>query len=129
MLRSGVALAATAALLAAVDLAHKASADGALLHPRSGGYVALVLALSASWAAAITLSRSLALATAGGIVLGGAVGNVASLAFWPGVPNPIEVGWLAFNLADSFVLGGFVLVGAAALWLAVTRPAEDLRFR
>lgn len=124
-----LALAATATLLAGIDLGHKANAEPAVLHPRSGGYVALVLVLSALWAAAITLSRSLALGVTGGIVLGGAAGNAASLALWPGVPNPLVIGWVAFNLADAFVLGGFVLVAVVTLWLAVTRPAEPLRLR
>jgi lipoprotein signal peptidase len=126
MLRCALALAATAAAFAAVDLAHKAGAEASVLHPRSGGYVALVLALSLGWAAAITLTRSLALALAGGVVLGGALGNVTSLAFWPGVPNPIEVDWLAFNLADVFVAGGFAAVAGTTLAL-VLGDRERLR--
>ena len=129
MLRCALALGASASLLAAVDLAHKASGDGAVLHQRSGGYAALVVGLSTLWAAAIVLSRSAALGVAGGIVLGGAAGNVASLALWPGVPDPLEIGWLAFNLADTFVLGGFVLVAAVALRLAATRPGQVLGLR
>lgn len=129
MPRCALPLAATATVLAALDLGHKAASGGAVLHVRSDGYVALVVVLSIAWAAAIVLARSRALAVGGGVVLGGAVGNVASLALWPGVPNPLQIGWLAFNLADTFVLGGFVLVAATTLWLAATRPAEQLRLR
>ena len=129
MLRCASALTVTAVVLAAVDLAHKARAEDALLHMRSGGYVALVLVLSGLWAAAIVVARSGVLAVSGGVVLGGAVGNVASLALWPGVPNPLELGWLAFNLADVFVLCGFVLVALTALRLAATRAGEPLLLR
>jgi lipoprotein signal peptidase len=63
---------------------------------------------------------------AGGVVTGGGLGNLVSLAFWPGVPDPIQVEAIAFNLADVFVLVGFVLTGLAALALALRRP-ERLR--
>jgi lipoprotein signal peptidase len=109
---------ATAILVAAVDLAHKASVDAFYFHTRSPAYVVLVLGLAAVWAGAILTTRSPAMSLGGGVLLGGALGNVASLALWPGVPNPIELGPIAFNVADLFVLAGFLLTSAAALAFA-----------
>jgi hypothetical protein len=109
---------ATALLAAAIDLAHKASVDAAHLHPRSPVYVAVVLGLAGTWAVTILATQSLSLALGGGVLAGGALGNLGSLALWPGVPNPIELEPIAFNLADLFVLGGFLLTAAAALAFA-----------
>lgn len=117
MIRSGLTLASTATVLAALDLAHKAGGGATYFHARSLSYVLVVLVLSTAWAAAILATRSLPLAVGGGAVLGGAAGNVVSLAFWPGVPNPIEVGAIAFNLADVFVLSGFLAVALATIAL------------
>jgi lipoprotein signal peptidase len=120
MVRALVALVGTASVAAAIDLAYKAGADGAMLHERSPTYVVVVLTGSVLWAAAILLTRSVAMAAAGGLLLGGAAGNLLSLAFWPGVPNPIVVSPIAFNLADTFVVVGFGLVCATALGLAAS---------
>jgi hypothetical protein len=117
MVRPGLALAGTATLLAVVDLAHKADAHAEYFHARSATYVVVVAGLSLVWAAAILATRSVAMAVGGGGVLGGAAGNLVSLAFWRGVPNPIEVAPIAFNLADVFVLGGFVAVAGATVAL------------
>src|SRR5687768_1503202 len=122
MARCALALSATAVTSAALDLAHKGAVGTMYLHPRSGAYVAIVLVLLLLWAAAIVLTRSTAMAIGGGIAAGGALGNLGSLAFWPGVPNPIELGSIAFNLGDAFVIAGFVLVAGTALWIARTDP-------
>ena len=116
----------SAAAFACLDLAHKASAEATYLHHRGPAYVAVVLGLALMWSAAILATRSALLALAGGVVLGGALGNLASLALWPGVPNPIELESIAFNLADTFVLLGFAATAAAALTFAVRNP-ERLR--
>ena len=126
MARCAAALLGTAILVAAVDLAHKAGADATSIHDRSAIYVVLVCGLSVVWAAGILLTRSPTLGFGGGVVLGGAVGNVVSLAVWSGVPDPLDAGAIAFNLADVFVLAGFVLVAAATLAL-VARDPERLR--
>jgi hypothetical protein len=128
---SAIALLGAAALVAAADLAHKALAmrDPAAvpLHDRSAGY-ALVLAAALAWAAALVAVRSPLLAVAGGVVAGGAAGNVLSLALWPGVPDPLVSDGLglAFNLADVAALaGGLALVPLAVL--ALMARGGDLR--
>jgi lipoprotein signal peptidase len=117
-----LALVATAVVLAAIDLAHKASAGAANVHPRSAIYVVGVIVLCAAWVGAILAVRSWPLAVAGGVLVGGALANVASLALWPGVPNPIATDAIEFNLADVFVLVGFLLVVAVTLGLVVADP-------
>lgn len=132
MARCALALGGTAALLAAVDLVHKTSADAAYVHSRSSGYVALVVVLAAMWATAIVVTRSLSISVGGGVLAAGAVGNSMSLAFSPGVPNPLVVGPIAFNLADVFVLAGFVLVAGTTLVFALRnreRMGEPVRLR
>ena len=113
---------------AGLDLAHKASVEATYVHPRSAAYVAVVLGLAAVWSAAILATRSALIALAGGVVAGGALGNLGSLALWPGVPNPIQLEPVAFNLADAFVLFGFATTAAATLVFAV-RNRERLRER
>ena len=103
---------------AAADLTHKAAGGATHVHPRSAAYVAVVLGLSLVWAGAIVMTRSVAMAVGGGVLAGGALGNLVSLAFWPGVPNPIATASFAFNLADVFVFVGFVAASALALRLA-----------
>jgi lipoprotein signal peptidase len=125
VLRTVLLFCAIATLFAAIDLAHKSVAGAEYFHARSLAYVLVVLVLATAWAAAILATGSLPMALGGGAVAGGAVGNVLSLALWPGVPNPIEVGAIAFNLADVFVLAGFLLVVLATLAL-VSRDRERL---
>jgi lipoprotein signal peptidase len=132
MFRALVALLGTAGVAAAIDLAHKAGSVATPLHTRSALYVVGVISACVAWSGLVVLSRSIAVAAAGGLVLGGAAGNVLSLAFWPGVPNPIVVEPVAFNLADAFVLAGFVLVCAAATAVAAAnrdRLHEPVRLR
>jgi lipoprotein signal peptidase len=127
-----MALGGTAALLGALDLAHKAVADAGAVHPRSAGYVAVVAALCFAWAGAIVLTRSVAMGVAGGVLAGGAFGNLVSLAFWPGVPNPFVTRSVAFNLADACVIVGLAAVSIFALRLVRVereRLNEPLRLR
>jgi lipoprotein signal peptidase len=132
MVRLGLVLVGTATAFAAVDLAHKAGSGPEYFHARSPLYVVIVVALAALWAFGILLTRSLSMALGGGVLLGGAAGNLVSLAFWQGVPNPIFVAPIAFNLADVFVLAGFGLVAASTVVYAVSNPdrlTEPVRLR
>lgn len=132
MKRKALALGGIAAVLAAVDLAHKAGTDAQYFHVRSPAYVVLALVLASLWAGAILATGSLSIALGGGVVAGGTIGNLVSLALWPGVPNPIELEAIAFNLADVFVLSGFLLSSGATLVFAIRnreRLREPVRFR
>jgi hypothetical protein len=116
--RTLVFLLGAAAIVAMVDLGHKALAISerggtVLLHDRPARYVVAGAALSLAWAGAVVLTQSTVIALLGGIVFGGAAGNLMSFALWPslqGVPDPIVAGGLAFNMADAFVLAGVLLV-------------------
>jgi len=130
--RTAYVLVGVAALVAATDLVHKALAlhgsAAVPLHERSAGYT-LVLAAALAWAAALVAARSPALAAAGGVVAGGALGNAVSLALWAGVPDPLvsDALGVAFNLADVAALaGGLVLVPLAVL-AVVVRQGHELR--
>ncbi len=132
MKRTPLALGGIAAVIAGIDLAHKVATSADYFHARSSVYVVVVLGLAAVWAAAILATRSLSMALGGGVLAGGAFGNLASLALWPGVPNPIELNRIAFNLADVFVLAGFLLTAGATLVFALRnreRLGEPVRLR
>jgi lipoprotein signal peptidase len=130
--RATVLLGGTAIALGTVDLVHKAKNGQEHLHARSIGYVVVVLGLVSLWTAALLATRSMWLAAAGGVLAGGAVGNLVSLALWPGVPNPLVVEPIAFNLADVFVVTGFLLTAAATVRFASRNPerlGEPVRLR
>jgi lipoprotein signal peptidase len=114
----GVALVLTLA-----DLAQKASAP-VYGHPRSAAYVVLAAVLAALVVAFVPRVPSQALSVAGGVATAGALGNLVSALAWRGgVPNPIVVGDVAFNIADvCAVVGAAALVLGAALF-ALTHPA------
>jgi lipoprotein signal peptidase len=124
-----------AVLVAAVDLVHEAqtiSAEGGavLTHDRSAHYTVGLAAVSLAWAGAIALTRSASISLAGGLVLGGAVGNLVSIALWPslaGVPDPIVAGDVAFNLADVSAVIGLVLLVPAILVFAVRNRERLLK--
>jgi lipoprotein signal peptidase len=118
MARSFTFLAATAAGVAAIDLAYKAWAGPVFIHERSALYGVGIGLVCLAWAAAILLLRSPAIAVAAGPLVGGAAGNGLSLALWPGVPNPLVVDGLAFNLADVSVGVGLLLLLPAVLVFA-----------
>jgi lipoprotein signal peptidase len=134
MARRFAVLLLAAGVVAGLDLTHKAIAvserDGAVFaHPRSGLYVLVVAAASAAWVGAILLTGSLSIALSGGVLAGGAAGNVLSLALWPsvaGVPNPLIAGGVAFNVADLAVAAGVVLLIATTAAFAA-RNRERLR--
>ncbi len=127
MIRTLALLLGAAAVVAGIDLSHKALAvserGGAVLaHDRSAPYVTGLAAATLAWAGAIALVRSPAIALTGGLVLGGAIGNLASFALWPslpGVPDPLVAGGIAFNLADVSAVLGLALLLPAILVFAV----------
>jgi lipoprotein signal peptidase len=110
----------------AVDLGQKQVAiserGGAVyLHDRPLRYVVAGAALTLGWAGAIALTRSAVLAVPGGVVLGGAAGNLVSFALWPslaGVPDTIVAGGLAFSIGDVAVGIGLLLLVPVGLVFA-----------
>jgi len=123
MKRTVAFLLGAAALVAALDLLQKQLAisergGGVYLHDRPATYVIAGAALSLGWAGAIALTRSALIAVPGGVVLGGAAGNLMSFALWPslpGVPDTIVAGGLAFSVGDVAVAIGLALLLPAAL--------------
>jgi hypothetical protein len=108
-----------ALLLAAGDLGQKAS-EPVYGHPRGVGYVVVAGALSLLLVLMVPRVPSRALAAAGGVAAAGAFGNfVSALAWRGGIPNPIVMGELAFNLADVCAVSGAaaLVLGAAAFAL------------
>ena len=116
-----------ATMVAVVDLAEKQLAisergGAVLIHDGSTLYVAGVAAASLVWAIGVARTRSSSIAFAGGLVLGGAAGNLVSFVLWPslpGVPDPLVAGGIAFNVADLSVAAGLVLLLPATLVFAV----------
>ena len=112
-----------AVLLAAVDLAQKASAP-VYGHPRSAGYAVLAATLCALVVLYVPRVPSRALAVAGGIAAAGAFGNfVSALAWRGGVPNPIVLGQIAFNVADLCAVAGAAALVVGAAVFALRNPA------
>lgn len=139
MRSTALVLILTASTVAATDLVHKGvalSGDQPVVgHERPAGYVVAGLLASAIWAATIVLVGSLPIAIAGGIAVGGALGNLLSLLLWPsfdGVPDPLIAGRIAFNLGDVAVVLGLFLVISTTIVFAVRNRArlrEPVRIR
>jgi lipoprotein signal peptidase len=112
-----------AVVLTALDLLQKAR-EPVYGHPRGPVYVAGAAVLAALVIAFVPRVPSRALSLAGGVAAAGALGNLLSALVWRGgVPNPIVVGDVAFNVADvCAVVGAASLVLGAALF-ALTHPA------
>jgi lipoprotein signal peptidase len=127
VIRSLVVLIGAAGVVTAVDLTHKAleiSARGGAVvaHERSALYAVGIAAVCVAWAVAVAFLRAPAIGLAAGLLVGGAAGNVLSLALWPsltGVPNPLVSHGVAFNLADVSAGLGLMLLGPAVLVFAV----------
>ena len=119
MIRSLVFLLGAAAVVMASDLLHKASAGPVFVHERSALYALGIGFACFVWAGAVLLLRSPSIALAAGLLVGGAAGNVVSLALWPGVPNPLVAGGVAFNFADLGVALGLALLLPAMAVFAV----------
>jgi lipoprotein signal peptidase len=116
-------LVGAALLLAAVDLGQKASAP-VYGHPRGAGYAVLAAAFCILLVVFVPRVPSRALAVAGGIAAAGALGNLVSALAWRGgVPNPIVLGDVAFNIADLCAVGGSIALVVGAAVFALRNPA------
>jgi lipoprotein signal peptidase len=124
MARSFVLLAGGATLVATLDLAHKAAAGPVFVHERSALYAIGIGLVCLAWAAGVVLLRSPSIALAAGPLVGGAAGNGLSLVIWPGVPNPILVDTVAFNVADVGVAIGLALLLLTTVSFAVRNRAR-----
>jgi hypothetical protein len=115
-------LVAVAVALVAPDLVQKASAP-VYGHPRSAVYVGIAGGLLALLVALVPRVASRPLAVAAGVACAGIAGNLVGAVAWrDGIPNPIVVGDVAFNLADVYaVLGAGALVFTAALFALTHR--------
>jgi lipoprotein signal peptidase len=112
-----------ALLLTAVDLGQKASAP-VYGHPRGVTYVVFAAALTLLLVLFVPRVPSRALAVAGGVAAAGAFGNLVSALAWRGgIPNPIVVGELAFNLADLCAVTGAAALVLGAVLFALRHPA------
>jgi lipoprotein signal peptidase len=109
--------------LTAVDLGQKASAP-VYGHPRGAVYVLFAAALTVLLVLFVPRVPSRALAVAGGVAAAGAFGNLVSALAWRGgVPNPIVVGELAFNVADLCAVGGALALVVGAVLFGLRHPA------
>ena len=116
-------LIAVALLLTAADLGQKASAP-VYGHPRGVGYVLVAAAITALLVLFVPRVPSRALAVAGGVAAAGAFGNLVSALAWRGgIPNPIVVGEIAFNIADLCAATGAIALVVGAVLFAVRHPA------
>ena len=124
-------LLAAAALVMALDLVQKQLAiadrsEGVYLNDRPVSYVIAGAALSLGWAGAIALTRSALIAVPGGVVLGGAVGNLIDRAFQGYVTDLFDfrlIHFPVFNVADSAISVGVALLA----WYTLTTPEEKPR--
>ena len=116
-------LIAVALLLTAADLGQKARAP-VYGHPRGVGYVLVAAAITALLVLFVPRVPSRALAVAGGVAAAGAFGNLVSALAWRGgIPNPIVVGEIAFNVADLCAVAGAIALVLGAVVFAVRHPA------
>ena len=112
-----------ALLLTAVDLGVKASAP-VYGHPRGVTYVVFAAALTLLLVLFVPRVPSRALAVAGGVAAAGAFGNLVSALAWRGgIPNPIVVGQVAFNVADICAVMGAAALVLGAVLFALRNPA------
>jgi lipoprotein signal peptidase len=112
-----------ALLLTAVDLGQKASAP-VYGHPRGAMYVVFAAVLTVLLVLFVPRVPSRALAVAGGVAAAGAFGNLVSALVWRGgIPNPIVVGEVAFNVADLCAVTGAIALVLGAVLFALRNPA------
>jgi lipoprotein signal peptidase len=116
-------LIAVASLLSAVDLGQKATAP-VYGHPRGVAYLLVATAITVVLVLFVPRVPSRELAVAGGVAAAGAFGNLVSALVWRGgIPNPIVVGDLAFNVADLCAVTGAIALVLGAVLFALRHPA------
>jgi len=109
---------ATATAVATVDLVQKATSGPSLQHERSAATLLLMALVVLVLVVLVPRIPLLPVAVGAGVAAGGTVANLASLFIWrDGVPDPLVVHAVAFNLADVFVLcGDALLLSSAAVY-------------
>jgi hypothetical protein len=128
VVRRRALLVTSAALVAAVDLLHKAAVPAAYHHLRSPLVAALAAGVIALLVTLVPRLPSPAASLGAGLAAGGALGNLVSVLAWSdGVPDPLVVAGarygVAFNLADVFALGGdALLLSASVVYTLRNRP-------
>jgi hypothetical protein len=112
-----------ALVLTAIDLLQKAR-EPVYGHPRGPVYAVVAGLLAALLIALVPRVPSRTLSLAGGVAAAGALGNLVSALAWRGgVPNPIIVGDVAFNVADVCAVTGAIALVLGAAFFALTHPA------
>jgi lipoprotein signal peptidase len=112
-----------ALVLTAVDLGQKASAP-VYGHPRGVVYVVVAAGLTVLLVLFVPRVPSRALSVAGGVAAAGAFGNLVSALAWRGgIPNPIVLGEVAFNVADLCAVTGAAALVVGAVVFALRNPA------
>jgi len=118
----------TAVAFGTVDLVQKATAGPSLQHERATP--ALLLMTLVAFVLIVLVPRIpwTPVALGAGVAAGGTLGNLVSLLVWShGVPDPLVVHALAFNLADVFVLcGDALLLCSAAVYALRNRERLHL---
>ncbi len=111
---------AIAVVFATVDLVQKATAGPSLQHERSAATLLLMAVVVLVLVVVVPRIPWTPVALGAGVAAGGTVGNLVSLLVWrDGVPDPLVVNAVAFNLADVFVLCGDALLLSAAVVYAL----------
>jgi hypothetical protein len=121
--RRRLELVLVAVVLTTIDLLQKAR-EPVYGHPRGPVYAVVAGLLAALVIAFVPRVPSRALSLAGGVACAGALGNLVSALAWRGgVPNPIVLGELAFNIADVCAVAGAIALVLGAALFALTHPA------
>ena len=127
---SAKTLAVVATAVAAADLATKAifpTPDFAF-HARPLWQLLVGATAVVAQSFLVPLLGSRLVAAAAAVAIGGAAGNLLSVAIWGAAPNPFFVSGLgpgvAFNLADVLVVGGFCLLGVSIVAHARAHPGR-----
>jgi lipoprotein signal peptidase len=116
-----------AGVVAVLDLGQKLIGETGFHHERSLGSLLVMAGVAIALVVVVPRMHSLPVVLGAGIAAGGAVGNLLSALAWgAGVPDPLVLGDVAFNLADLFVLAGDALLLTSAAVYAL-RNRDRLR--